>query len=209
MVFLVPAAVLAAGYAVQGFINLRRSRMNPSDFVESLWAARKAGDDDRIAALVRENAGDHSLANIVRNVLAARESSPQTETIVHLREQVADESDRLALLNSHLNVLYRLTPLLGLVGTVMGMIRAFMEFSLSPEPKIENLAGGVMTALVATAWGIGISCFSLFFYSIHARRIQYLEQFDFLAEGELALHAILGEPVGTSLRTARERGLVP
>ncbi len=208
MVFLVPCAVLAVAFAVQGFVNLRRSRTNPAGFVRELWDARRSGAGDAALAVLEREAGRHSLAAIVRNTLAAREASPATEPVVLLREQIADETDRLLHENSQLGILYRLCPLIGLVGTILGMIRAFMEFSLSPEPRIENLAAGVMTALVATAWGIGIACFSFLFFSIHQRRVFRLEQFDFIFDGELALHAVTGEPVGTSLRTARERNLL-
>ncbi len=72
----------------------------------------------------------------------------------------------------HLNVIGNISPMLGLLGTVIGMLRCFNEISHMAgaiEPK--QLAGGIFEALVTTCMGLIVAIPSLYCYAIFRNRI--------------------------------------
>jgi biopolymer transport protein ExbB len=64
-----------------------------------------------------------------------------------------------------------LGPMLGLVGTVFGMIQAFMEMSAGGQPDSKRLAGSISHALVVTLLGIAISVPAIFFHAFFRNRL--------------------------------------
>jgi biopolymer transport protein ExbB len=72
---------------------------------------------------------------------------------------------------TYLATIGTLGPMLGLVGTVYGMILSFMELSGGGTPKPEKLAEGISHALVVTLLGIGISVPAIFCYSFFKNRL--------------------------------------
>jgi len=73
--------------------------------------------------------------------------------------------------NNYTAVIGTLGPMLGLVGTVFGMILAFIELGGGGIPKPEKLAAGISHALVATLLGIAISVPAIFFNAYFRNRI--------------------------------------
>ena len=68
-----------------------------------------------------------------------------------------------------------LGPMIGLVGTVYGMIMAFQVIALEgSSPQASQLAAGISTALYATLEGIAISIPAIFFYALYRNRIARL-----------------------------------
>jgi biopolymer transport protein ExbB len=76
-------------------------------------------------------------------------------------------------LNS-LGTIALITPLLGLLGTVVGMIQVFMVLTLNASPDPEALSGGIAKALLTTAFGLGVAIPSLIFHRYFQRRIDEL-----------------------------------
>jgi biopolymer transport protein ExbB len=72
---------------------------------------------------------------------------------------------------TYLGTIGTLGPMLGLVGTVYGMIMAFMELSAKREPDPQKLADGISHALVVTLLGIGLSVPAIFCYSFFKNRL--------------------------------------
>ena len=79
-----------------------------------------------------------------------------------------------------------LGPLIGLFGTVYGMIVAFRAMSTEGEPEASLLAGGISTALFATLLGIGVAIPAITFYAIFRNRIARLSM-----EVELAAETLI------------------
>ncbi len=68
-----------------------------------------------------------------------------------------------------------LAPMLGLFGTVVGILRSFGSIAMESSPmRTMLLAGGVSQALVATAAGLVVGITALFFYSFFRGRVQHL-----------------------------------
>ena len=74
-----------------------------------------------------------------------------------MEDTAAEQSARCFRRIEHLSVIGTLAPMLGLMGTVWGMILAFMEFETKANPQISELAPGVYKALVTTLQGLAVA----------------------------------------------------
>lgn len=103
------------------------------------------------------------------------------------------------LLNKHLGVFGTLAfigPLLGLLGTVLGVIRAFRDLALSGSGGPTIVAAGIAEALIATAAGIAVAVFSAVLYNYFTTRLRStLLQFDLLSQ-EVAILVYTGHDKG-------------
>lgn len=92
----------------------------------------------------------------------AREVSLNTvESIKATKEQLI----------TYLATIGTLGPLIGLVGTVYGMILSFMELSYGGTPRVDKLADGISHALVVTLLGVAISVPAIFFHAFFRNRL--------------------------------------
>jgi biopolymer transport protein ExbB len=154
---LVLCSIITVTFALERLIVLRSSRIMPRPFVERFMDRLRDGEMDRGKAreMCRDNGSPIArLFNIAVNYSGERASeireavgeAAQSE-VYHLRRRVRA-----------LNGIATLAPLLGLFGTVMGMIEAFHALSLATGGgKTEKLANGISLALVATASGLCIA----------------------------------------------------
>jgi biopolymer transport protein ExbB len=70
-----------------------------------------------------------------------------------------------------LSTIASISVLIGLIGTVLGMIRAFGALATSGAPDAVALASGISEALVNTAFGITGSCLAIVFFNYYSARI--------------------------------------
>ncbi|MEW4571161.1 MotA/TolQ/ExbB proton channel family protein [Tautonia sp. JC769] len=96
-----------------------------------------------------------------------------------------------------------LGPLIGLFGTVYGMIIAFRAMSAEGQPEASLLAGGISTALFATLLGIGVAIPAITFYAIFRNRIARLS-----LEVELAAESLL-EQFASGVRSPHPLAVSP
>ena len=105
-----------------------------------------------------------------------------------------------ALLNKHLAVFGTFAfigPLLGLLGTVLGVIRAFRDLALSGSGGPTIVAAGIAEALIATAVGIGVAVSSALLYNYFTARVRSIvTQYDLLSQ-EVAILVYTGSEKGT------------
>jgi biopolymer transport protein ExbB len=75
---------------------------------------------------------------------------------------------------TYLSEIGAIAPMIGLLGTVIGMIKAFIEISTGEVQGVRQmgLAQGVSEALIATACGLAISLLAFIFYSVFRARVQ-------------------------------------
>jgi biopolymer transport protein ExbB len=173
MVFLIPTSFLALVWIAQGFIRLRRGRVMPS----SLSAAAHGLSDAKSAGEFHEVLAGHAsplgrlAAHLLRLNVVGVDPKAIEEEQEHLRPALNDEVDRLWQETTGLVTIYTVAPLMGLLGTVIGMIRTFYEFTNNPEHSIASLSTGINQALVTTMWGLFIAIPAFIFVQILRRRI--------------------------------------
>lgn len=160
--------------AFERMISLRRRRVVPRLFVERFLLQLREGALDRNEALARcEEESSH-----VARVFAAAVRK-WGKPAVEVEQAVLDEGERIAnLLRRYLRVMNgvaTVSPLLGLLGTVCGMMQSFNVIAASPaQGRSEMLAGGISVALITTAAGLFVAIPSLMFYLFFVGRVDSL-----------------------------------
>jgi biopolymer transport protein ExbB len=167
-------SIVAVGYALERLVALRRERVIPHDFVERFLDRLSSGklDRDRAAELCRAN--DSPVARIFALVVNYWGQPAAT-----IRQAIGyDAAGELIDLKRNVRVLNgtaTLAPLLGLLGTVIGMIQSFEALGGRVGPaRGEALAQGISLALVSTAFGLAIAVVSVAAYYYLLNRIDVL-----------------------------------
>ena len=173
MYFLIPCSFFAIGFILQGWINLRNSRIVPHSIVSAAQKISSPSDLDTFRQLLRKDTSP--LANILERILELNPTPAPLEV-----GEIADEfiDDEVALLyhkNNQLAVIYTVSPLLGLLGTIIGMMKTFYAFSMSQEHSIAQLSRGINEALVTTLWGLAIAIPSFVVLYLFKQRLFYYE----------------------------------
>ncbi|MBI4062855.1 MAG: MotA/TolQ/ExbB proton channel family protein [Elusimicrobia bacterium] len=106
------------------------------------------------------------------------------------KERVANKEIRIFLLPlesgiSALGTIAATTPFIGLLGTVVGIIRSFRAVSVSMAGGHAVVAAGIAEALIATAFGLFVAIPAVVFYNYFTRKLEVLEQKASLAAEEI------------------------
>jgi biopolymer transport protein ExbB len=158
---IVLCSVLALGIIVERLWTLRASRVVPDHLVAQVWHLLKHGglDEERIRA-VRESS---PLGRVLAAGLVHRGSEREVmkEHIEDIGRHVAHELER------HLNALGTIaavSPLLGLLGTVSGLIEVFNVITRQGVGDPSAMAGGISEALITTVAGLTVAIPALVAY---------------------------------------------
>jgi biopolymer transport protein ExbB len=152
-----------------------------------VYLKRVHGDTDTIMGAVNELAArddwlgvdaimhkhhDHNwpVVNVIREGIRARHEDRETLESV-LQEAILREMPRLERGVSVMAVLGAIAPLLGLLGTVSGMITTFQVITLygTGDPKL--MSSGISEALIATKWGLCVAVPTMLIHTLLARRV--------------------------------------
>jgi biopolymer transport protein ExbB len=155
-------------------ISLRRRRVVPRLFIERFLLQLRENALDRNEALARCEAESSHIARVF--AAAVRKWG---KPAVEVEQAVLDEGERIAnVLRRYLRVLNgvsTVSPLLGLLGTVWGMIQSFNVIASSPAMgRAEMLAGGISVALITTAAGLLVAIPAMIFYLYFVGRVDHL-----------------------------------
>ena len=158
--FMIPlglASVIALTIALERAIALRRRRMAPAGFVDGLRAAIGPRCDDREAGLAYCDANDSPTGRVFHSGVLELPRGP-TAVKEGLEDGGGREVHKLKRSLRGLSVIASVSPLIGLLGTVTGLITAFQEVS-APDmgDKAGSLGKGIYEALVTTAAGLFIA----------------------------------------------------
>lgn len=167
-------SITAVGFALERFFALRRGRVLPKDFVSRFIDRLSGGKLDRERALELCRAQDSPIARVFGRIVGYW-GEPASE----MRQAVGYDIDgELSDLKRNVRVLNgtaTLAPLLGLLGTVAGMIESFEAVAgrnAAGFSKGETLAHGISLALGATAFGLAIAVFSIVAYYFLLNRLE-------------------------------------
>ena len=168
--FLLCLSIYFTALVIKLFMELRLSEAVPAGLVEKLETAIKDRKFQEAYDACRDN--DSFLARLVRSGVAnlpngrteAKEAMNATQD-----EVVTAMESRI----SYLAIIGTLGPMIGLVGTIAGMIASFQEIATAAgaQPKPEKVAEGISTALFITLEGVSLSVPAIFFFAFFRNRI--------------------------------------
>lgn len=162
-------SVVAMAIILERFWSLQRRRITPDNLAVQVWQWAKSGvlDDKRIAALRSES----PLGRVLAAGLVNREYDRDVmkESIEEVGRHVVYELGRY--LNT-LGTIAAISPLLGLLGTVVGMIKVFAAITTEGVGDASILAGGISEALLTTAAGLSVAIPTLMFYRFFRSRVE-------------------------------------
>jgi len=154
-------STLALAIIIERFWTLRRSKVTPEGLSATVedWAAKHELDQTHLTKLRT----DSPLGRIFASALLNRKRSRDIikEAVEDTGRHVVHDLERF--LNT-LGTIAGISPLLGLLGTVIGMIKVFSAIMISGVGDANVLAGGISEALITTAAGLTVAIPSYFFY---------------------------------------------
>lgn len=176
-------SAMSIGYSLKLFMAYRRNSIIPDDTsvqIESLL------NEKRYREAIEYADADHSyLGKLVSAAL--NEAGAGYGAMERAVEEASDaEVSRALRPVEYLNVLGNIAPMLGLFGTVYGMIVAFQKLvAAGGKPDPGELAAGISTALVTTFWGLVVAIPALAAYAIVRNKIDALTSEGMLVAEEL------------------------
>ncbi len=157
-------SLISLAIIVERLINLRETKVLNPAIVERVMGLAEGSRADKAVKLCGENPG------IFTNIVSAGlQLAARGERSSQAKEAVEDagrhESKRLHRYLGALGTIVGISPLLGLLGTVTGMIDVFETIAQSGAGQAAQLANGISQALITTATGLLIAIPSLVAYN--------------------------------------------
>jgi biopolymer transport protein ExbB len=162
-------SVVALAISIEKFLSLNTAKVAPGNLLPQVWGWLKNNQID--AARLKELRQSSPLGRILATGLSTarqgrdimKESIEETAGyVVHDLQQYMNT----------LGIIVEITPLLGLLGTVLGMIEVFSEIVLQGSGNTSALAGGISKALITTAAGLFVAIPALVIHRHFTRRIE-------------------------------------
>ncbi|NKQ11021.1 MotA/TolQ/ExbB proton channel family protein [Pseudomonas sp. SST3] len=171
MLPIILCSVAAAGIIAERLWTLRPSRVTPPHLLGQVWKWIK--DKKLSNQKLKELRADSPLGEILAAGLANSKHGREImkECIEEAAARVVHDLERY--LNA-LGTIAGIAPLLGLLGTVLGMIEIFSAFMGSGMANAPLLAAGISKALITTAAGLMVGIPALFFHRFLLRRVEEL-----------------------------------
>lgn len=164
-------AIIALVIFLEKLFHFHRAQINTSDFVNGIRNSLNRGNFAEAKATCGETPGpvpavvQAGIANMDRSREEIRERMEDAA-----RVEIARLERRLAVVAT----IAQITPLLGFLGTVLGMIQMFRVIQEAQLPSPGQLAGGVWEALLTTAAGLAVAVPAYVAYNYLVSRVQNL-----------------------------------
>jgi biopolymer transport protein ExbB len=168
--FLLCLSVYFVALIIKLFLELRVSEAVPADLVEKLEVAIKDKKFQEAYDACKDN--DSFLARLVRTGVANLPNgrAEAKEAMAAVQDEVVTMMETRI---SYLAIIGTLGPMIGLVGTIAGMIASFQEIAnaVGAQPRPDKVAEGISTALFITLEGVSLSVPAIFFFAFFRNRI--------------------------------------
>jgi biopolymer transport protein ExbB len=164
MVPILLCSVVVVAICIERLYTLNAKKISPPHLLATVWQQLKADqlDTARLKTLKQSSPLGRILAAGLSNAYHGR------DVIQEAASHVVHELERY--LNT-LGTIAAVTPLLGLLGTVMGMIKVFAEIMTQGTGNASVLAGGISEALITTAAGLSVAIPALVMHRYFVGRI--------------------------------------
>ncbi|MEM6471149.1 MAG: MotA/TolQ/ExbB proton channel family protein [Planctomycetota bacterium] len=171
IVFLILSITLVSLF-VMNMLAARRDTLCPQELIESFEEKLNAKQFQEAYDMART---DESVLGQVLSAGLAKISRGYNKAIEGMQEIGEEESMKLEHRLSYMALIGNLSPMIGLFGTVQGMISSFQVIATSPQtPKPSELAEGISTALFTTLVGLAIAIPAIAAYNILRNRVAQL-----------------------------------
>lgn len=162
-------SVVALAITIERLLALNPNKIAPKNLLAEVWTWIKNSqiDSEKLKGLKQTSPLGQILAAGISNSRNGREV--MKESIEEAAAQVVHEMQHYL---STLGTIAAVTPLLGLLGTVIGMIKVFSEIMVQGTGNASVLAGGISEALITTASGLAVAIPALIMHRFFERRIQ-------------------------------------
>ena len=151
---MVAVSVIGTALCIQYGVQITRDKLAPPILIDEIEGLMEAGDYDEAIEVCDANGG--YLATIMADALRLRHAG-YDYMIGALEQAAAEETFKVNAKISYLSLLGNVAPLLGLLGTVTGMISSFQVIETLKAPTPGDLAVGVYESLVNTTMGLFIA----------------------------------------------------
>ena len=170
MLPIILCSIVAIAIIIERFWTLNAARITPKYVLAQVWTWLKNNQLD--SNKLRELRLSSPLGQILAAGLLSSKygRAAMIEAIEQAAAQVVHDLERY--LNT-LGTIAAITPLLGLLGTVVGMIQVFNEIMLQGTGNANALAGGISEALITTAAGLTVAIPTFMLYSYFMHRVDY------------------------------------
>ncbi len=171
MVPIILSSIVALAISAERAWALQKRRICPTHLLAQIWGwiKKKELNKEKIKQLQANSPLGRILAAGLNN--RHHERAVMKEVIEEAGRQEVIELERF--LNT-LGTIAVITPLLGLLGTVIGMIKVFTAITLQGVGNAADLSGGISEALITTAAGMAVAIPSLIFYRYYQRKVDEL-----------------------------------
>jgi biopolymer transport protein ExbB len=164
-------SIVVVAISIERFITLKPDRVIPAGQLADVWSKlrSKGLNGETLKALRDSSPLGYILAAGISNSGHGRDV--MKDSIEEAAGQVIHSLERfLALLSTIANI----APLLGLLGTVLGMIQVFSDIMLFGTGNAADLAGGISQALITTAAGLTVAIPAMMSHRYFERQVDSL-----------------------------------
>lgn len=171
---LILCSVLAVAISAERFWTLRRNQIAPADLLSRVWGWMKK--DQMNAARLRELRESSPLGRVLAaGLINARHGRDLMKESI--QEAASVEIHYMERYLNALGTIAAVSPLIGLLGTVFGMIEVFNQIVLQGTGNAGAFAGGISEALITTAAGLMVAIPALVAHRILIRRVEEIVVF--------------------------------
>jgi biopolymer transport protein ExbB len=160
MVVLLLCSIILIAIVIRDLIRFRPERVLPPPLVKESASWDPSTDPETMARRLRMDSSPFARV-LARGLERRREMMAMPEQAVLLsdmaQDAASDVADDLYEDLGPLSTIYTVAPLLGLLGTIFGMMSAFREYARVDQRDLNVLSEGIQQALVTTLWGLAIS----------------------------------------------------
>src|SRR5208282_1859503 len=163
-------SVYFTAVVIRLFMEFRVSEAVPAPLVEKLETAIRDKKFQEAYDVCKDN--DSYLARLVRTGIANLPNG-RAEAKESMEAAAEEIVTSLEMRISYLAIIGTLGPMIGLVGTIWGMIMSFQEIATAAgaQPRPEKVAQGISTALFITLEGVSLAVPAIFFFAFFRNRI--------------------------------------
>ncbi|HEX6984443.1 MAG TPA: MotA/TolQ/ExbB proton channel family protein [Planctomycetaceae bacterium] len=195
---IIALSIVMVALIVQLLLLLRRGAMMPAGLAEEVHQNLAQGKVADAEAACRGRP----------SVLARMLSAGLTEVRIGyaavekaMEDAAVEQSARLLRRVEYLTTIGTVAPMLGLLGTVWGMILAFLEFEQKANPQVSELAPGIYRALVTTLFGLMVAVPAVSAYALFRNRVD-----ERIAEAALLAEQVFADFKLLTAKRKRETG---